>query len=70
MSLVQILNYSKLVKTGAEARRMMMQGAVSIDGVKLFLKEKDDPNLVKLSPGIHKIQLGKKFFHAIIHPSA
>ncbi len=57
VSVKQLLLLCKLVETGGEAKRMVAQGAVSIEGNKT-----DDPNAEIMPANGMVIQVGKRKF--------
>jgi tyrosyl-tRNA synthetase len=54
--LARTLSQLGLVSSGSEARRLIGQGGVSVEGAKI-----SDPN-AKLAPGVHLLKVGKRKF--------
>jgi tyrosyl-tRNA synthetase len=59
MPLFKLLAAAELASSNGEARRLVGQGAVSIDG------EKENDPFAQLAPGIHLIKVGKRRFARI-----
>jgi tyrosyl-tRNA synthetase len=61
MLIIDIIFESKMSSSKSEARRLIKQGAVSIDGEKI-----DNPNLTLTSNNICVIKVGKRRFLKLI----
>jgi tyrosyl-tRNA synthetase len=61
IGLIKLLTETKAAPSGSEARRLIAQGGVSLDGTKIT----DPKHLLTLTPGPRVLRCGKRFFARI-----